>query len=227
MSNIILELKNLSKDYVQGQVCIDVLKNVNLEISKGQIISIVGSSGSGKSTLLQIAGLLDSKYSGHVVINNYDTSLMNEKELKDLRLNKIGFVYQYHHLLTDFSARENIAMPAIIRGENIDEALEYSDELLSIMGMESRKFHFPGQLSGGEQQRVAIARAVFSNPSIILADEPTGNLDSETAEIVFGIFMDLAKRSNAAVILVTHSMDLAQKTDKIYKLKNASLTSVK
>lgn len=218
MNKFALKGENISKDFIQGDTCIDVLKNLSLEIESGQIISVVGSSGCGKSTLLQILGLLDSDYQGEVYIQGEKTSKLSDNEKRYLRLNKLGFVYQYHHLLKDFSARENIAMPGLIMGKNYDKELNRADEFLEKLGMEKRRFHFPNQLSGGEQQRVAIARALFNNPEIVLADEPTGNLDPETAESIFNLFILTAKELKTSVLLVTHNIDLAKRADRIIKL---------
>jgi lipoprotein-releasing system ATP-binding protein len=218
MNKFALKGENISKDFIQGDTCIDVLKNLSLEIESGQIISVVGSSGCGKSTLLQILGLLDSDYHGEVYIQGEKTSKLSDNEKRYLRLNKLGFVYQYHHLLKDFSARENIAMPGLIMGKNYDKELNRADEFLEKLGMEKRRFHFPNQLSGGEQQRVAIARALFNNPEIVLADEPTGNLDPETAESIFNLFILTARELKTSVLLVTHNIDLAKRADRIIKL---------
>lgn len=220
----VLRLEKVSKDFIQGSTCIEVLKNIDLSVNKGEIVSIVGYSGSGKSTLLQIAGLLDSKYEGDVTLEGEATKALNDFQKRELRLNKIGFVYQYHHLLRDFSARENIAMPALIAGKSYIEALDEADQYLDNLDMYNRRFNFPGQLSGGEQQRVAIARALFNKPSVILADEPTGNLDSENSDIVFNVFMKLAIDSETAIVMVTHNLELAKRTHKIYHLERGSLS---
>ncbi len=223
MTNISLSLNDISKEYMQGSICIEVLKNINFSIKKGEIAAIVGQSGSGKSTLLQIAGLLDMPRSGKIFIAGIDTTILKANDRAKIRLKKIGFIYQSYHLLRDFSARENVAMPALVAGENYDKALIKADEYLDRLGMEARRFHFPGQLSGGEQQRVAIARSMFNNPEIILADEPTGNLDPETGDNVFNMFIELAKSQNTSAIIVTHNPDIAKKSDKLYFLKAGSL----
>lgn len=219
MSEKIFEAINISKDFIQGGICLEILKNFNLSVERSEIISIVGASGSGKSTFLQIGGLLDSKYNGDIILKAISTKELSQNQKTKMRLNDIGFVYQYHHLLKDFSARENIAMPAIIAGKNYHASCEKADDLLEELGMRMRRFHFPSQLSGGEQQRVAIARALFNDPSIIFADEPTGNLDPETAELVFNIFLKLAKQRGTATIIVTHNHELAKLTDRIVKIK--------
>jgi lipoprotein-releasing system ATP-binding protein len=218
MSKIALQGQNISKDFIQGDTCIEVLKDLNIEIQHGSIVSVVGSSGCGKSTLLQILGLLDSNYTGEVYILGEKTSHLSDSDKRNIRLNKLGFVYQHHHLLKDFSARENIAMPGLIIGKNYDSELKRADEFLERLGMEKRRFHFPSQLSGGEQQRVAIARSLFNNPAIVLADEPTGNLDPDTAESVFNLFISTAKELETSVLLVTHNLELAKKGDKTIKI---------
>ena len=213
--NIILRVENVSKDFIQGESCVEVLKNISFSILESEIISLVGTSGSGKSTLLQIIGQLDSKYEGDVYFNNKATKNLPEHEKNNLRLNNIGFIYQSHNLLRDFSARENIALPQIIKGEQYEKAVDEADKLLQKLGLYKRRFHFPSQLSGGEQQRVAIGRALINNPDIILADEPTGNLDPETAEIVFNMFLSVVRDFKASVLFVTHNLELAKKSDKI------------
>lgn len=216
---LLLSLQNISKDYKQGRSVIEVLKDVSLEVYSGQTIAIVGASGSGKSTLLHIAGLLDAPDSGDIIINDmvFDrtTSLQNANKI---RLDNMGFVYQHHHLLGDFTAQENVAMPLLIKGVNRREAMDKSEELLSQLGLGKRLYNVPGELSGGEQQRVAIARALVNDPKIILADEPTGNLDPHTAEEVFLMFIERAKKFGTAIVMVTHNLELAKKMDKTYRL---------
>lgn len=222
---VVLSLKNICKDYMQGRSLIEVLKNVNLEVMESEIIAIIGASGSGKSTLLHIAGLLDKANSGSVSIKGVDTKKLNNFQYAhEIRLSKIGFIYQYHHLLGDFNARMNVAMPLLIAGEHKNIALEKADELLNSLGLGKRLCNLPGELSGGEVQRVAIARALINNPEIILADEPTGNLDGSTAEMVFEMFIEQARKHNTAIIMVTHNMDLAKRMDKQYKLHNSNVS---
>lgn len=216
---VILELKNINKGYSQGRSIIEVLKNVNLQIVTNQMVAIVGTSGSGKSTLLHIAGLLDYPDSGSVYIENVpDYKLCDLKYAAQIRLETLGFIYQYHHLLGDFTAQENAAIPLLISGVKKRDALERSEDLLKKLGLGSRLYNFPGELSGGEQQRVAIARALINDPKLILADEPTGNLDSNTAEEVFALLLDRAENSGAAIIMVTHNISLAKRMHKTYKL---------
>lgn len=218
-NKIILKLTDINKDYRQGRSVIEVLKNINFQLEEKQLVAIVGASGSGKSTLLHIAGLLDKPDSGSVYIDNIpEHQLQNLKYAHQIRLNNLGFIYQYHHLLKDFTAQENAAMPLLIAGTQKQDAMEKSAELLKRLGLGERLYNFPGELSGGEQQRVAIARALISNPKIILADEPTGNLDPHTAEEVFELFVERAETLGTAIVMVTHNMSLAKKMHKVYKL---------
>jgi lipoprotein-releasing system ATP-binding protein len=192
-SELTLEINRVSKDYKQGSCTLTILKKINLLVNPGEIIGIVGASGSGKSTLLHIAGLLDKKFTGNVLIGGRNTKEMDDDTLDNLRLKYLGFVYQYHHLLSDFTARENVAIPLIISGESKKQAMQIADSLLTRLGLGKRLENYPGELSGGEQQRVAVARSLINNPSIILADEPTGNLDNESAEIVMNLFLEHAR----------------------------------
>lgn len=220
----ILSLKNICKDYRQGRSVIEVLKNVNLDIMQGELTAIIGASGSGKSTLLHIAGLLDKPDLGTVSMSCVSQAkISNFKYAHEIRLQKIGFIYQYHHLLGDFTARANVAMPLFIRGVKREEALDQADELLNSLGLGKRLCNLPGELSGGEMQRVAIARALINRPKVILADEPTGNLDSRAADAVFSMFIRHAKQYNTAVVMVTHNMLLASKMDKQYQLQGGMI----
>ncbi len=222
----VLSLNNLSKIYRQGNIALEVFKEINLGIMSGDLIAIVGSSGSGKSTLLQIAGLLDSASSGEVIYHCAAADYAGKiKTMKSdlIRLNYIGFIYQYHHLLKDFNARENIAMPRLIAGHNKLEALEEADHLLREVGLYDKRYNMPGELSGGQQQRVAVARSLINKPQIILADEPTGNLDPYSAEEVLNLFLRIADEQKAAVVMVTHNYKVAQKMHKAYALKFGSL----
>ncbi|MDX1916791.1 MAG: ABC transporter ATP-binding protein [Rickettsiaceae bacterium] len=221
--NNILKLANLSKKYVQGTSAINVLQNINLDIAKGEILSITGCSGTGKSTLLQIAGLLDSAYEGNIFYGNTNVKHLSEHQKADLRLNKIGFIYQYHHLLKDFTALENVLMPALIKGGDMAIAQKIALEILASLGVEDRAEFYPGQLSGGQQQRVAIARAMMNKPDIIFADEPTGNLDYSSADKVFELFIQVAKSNNIAVVMVTHNEQLAAKCARKLYIKEAAL----
>ncbi|MDX2050539.1 MAG: ABC transporter ATP-binding protein [Rickettsiaceae bacterium] len=222
----ILRLENISKDYMQGSDRIEVLKSASLTVRKSEIVSIIGSSGSGKSTLLQIAGLLDAKFGGDIYFLGKRVKILKDSEKRILRLSKIGFVYQSHHLLNDFDARENAAMPALIAGEEFDESTSRADKLLKELGLFDRRFNFPGQLSGGEQQRVAIARAMFNSPDLILADEPTGNLDKVSAKLVFDLLIEIARSNSITVILVTHDANIAKKADRCFELASGDLIEI-
>lgn len=213
----ILELKNICKDYHQGSNVVEVLKNFSIKLYPGEIVAIVGASGSGKSTLLHIAGLLDKASSGNIIIDGKEVK-PNSKDKHIIRLNKIGFIYQYHHLLSDFTARENIAMPHLVAGKDYGQALEIADDYLAKFDLDNRSYNFPGELSGGQQQRVAIARALMNNPKIILADEPTGNLDNESASNVMNILINNAKENSIGTIIVTHNEKLARLADRIVKI---------
>ena len=215
----ILTLKNICKDYKQGRTLIEVLKNINLTVHHSEMVAIVGASGCGKSTLLHIAGLLDVADSGAVSIEGIDDSrVSNLKHANQIRLENMGFIYQHHHLLRDFTAQENAAMPLLIKGINKSEAMDRSADLLEELGIGKRLCNVPGELSGGEQQRVAIARALINDPKLILADEPTGNLDPHTAEEVFAMFLERAEKYGTAIIMVSHNLELAAKMHKTYKL---------
>jgi lipoprotein-releasing system ATP-binding protein len=217
MSNIALELRNISKSYKQGATRIDVLKNFSLKLHQGEIIAIVGASGSGKSTLLHIAGLLEKPDSGEVFIDGQQTN-NDDKERTLLRLQKLGFIYQYHHLLKDFAARENVAMPRLIAGIKHSQALEEADVILKQLDLENRILHMPGELSGGQQQRVAIARSIINNPKIILGDEPTGNLDHASATIVLQFMTSAIKERNISAIIVTHNKEVASIADRVFEM---------
>ena len=191
MSKTILALKGISKDYKQGRSIIEVLKNVDLTVNQKEMVAIVGASGSGKSTLLHIAGLLDPADSGQIFIDNVpDSKIANLRYANQIRLDNMGFIYQYHHLLKDFTAQENAAMPLLINNVPKKEAIERAASILEELGLGKRLYNVPGELSGGEQQRVAVARALINNPKIILADEPTGNLDPHTADEVFELLVE-------------------------------------
>lgn len=193
---------------------LEVLHGVSLDVRSGEILSIVGASGAGKSTLLQIIGTLMTPDSGSVMIDGVALDTLNERELSTFRNRKIGFVFQFHHLLEEFSARENVMLPMLIGGVGRDAAERRADELLSLVGMSHRATHRPSALSGGEQQRVAIARALANNPAVVLADEPTGNLDSATREDIQRLFFDLRERTQQTFIIVTHDEKLAEMSDR-------------
>ncbi len=219
----IIELKNLTKVYKNG-VEFRALDNVNLKIERGEFVAIVGPSGSGKSTLMHLIGLLDTPSSGTLLIDKNDVTKMSDKELSETRNRTLGFVFQYHHLLPDFTALENVMMPLLISGKNRKEATEIAEKLLKEVGLENRMDHRPGELSGGQNQRVAIARALSCSPAIVLGDEPTGNLDTKTGDMIYELLRQLNKEYTQTFIVVTHSEDLASKADKIIRLVDGKIT---
>jgi lipoprotein-releasing system ATP-binding protein len=218
MSDIILNAQNLSKSYPQADgEPLNILKNFSCEVKAGEIVALVGPSGSGKSTLLHILGLLDRADSGSLVINDRDVLKLSDGERTKIRRNDMGFVYQFHHLLAEFSAIENITLPQIINGVGRKDAQTRAMDLLTQLKLDHRADNRPAKLSGGEQQRVAIARALANNPSMILADEPTGNLDPETSDIVFNMMMDVVRGQKIGALIATHNMDLAKRMDRVIK----------
>lgn len=212
---------NIHKSYEQLQV----LKGVSLEITKGDLVCIVGPSGAGKSTLLHIIGTLDKADSGTVTINNQQISSLKDNELSDFRNQHLGFVFQFHHLLPEFTAIENVSIPAFIAKKNEAETKKRAKELLDFLGLKDRLNHRPNELSGGEQQRVSVARALMNQPLVILADEPTGNLDTERSEELHQLFFDLKKEFNQTFIIVTHNDLLADKADKKFVMKDGLIIS--
>lgn len=218
-----LEISHLSKYFAQGKNTIQILKEANLKVKKGEVVSLVGPSGSGKTTLLQLCGLLDNANSGSIKINEIEYYKASDKVKTEARLKNIGFVYQFHHLLPEFSALENVIMPLIIAGQDIKEAKKLGMEHLEELGIAARAKHRPAELSGGEQQRVAIARALIHKPSLILADEPTGNLDAHNAKNTFDILLKAAKNHKVACLIVTHNLDLAAKCERIVTINNAKI----
>lgn len=193
---------------------LEVLKGISLEISRGEVVSIVGASGAGKTTLLQILGTLSEADEGSLEIDGVDVSRLKDRELSKFRNQKIGFVFQFHHLLPEFSAFENITIPALIGGASRAEAERRAEELLSLVGLQQRRDHKPSQLSGGEQQRIAIARALVNSPAVLLADEPSGNLDSQNREEIHRLFFELRERLGQTIVLVTHDEELAARADR-------------
>lgn len=221
-----LILSDISKSYKQGKDRLVILKHASLEIAEGEVVALVGPSGSGKTTLLQIAGLLDNADSGKVLINGSNYTKANDALRTKTRQKEIGFIYQFHHLLPEFSALENIVIPQMIAGVKKKEAEQRAREVLKFLGLAKREAHRPSELSGGEQQRVAIARAIVNRPSILLADEPTGNLDPHTAGIVFGLLLETAKAAGLSVLMVTHNMELAGKVDRAVTLQDGGLVNI-
>jgi len=219
----VLYLSGISRIYTQGDNKINVLKNIDLNINRGEIVSLIGSSGSGKSSLLHIAGLLEQPDAGDIAINGVKFSKMNDLERTVSRRHSIGFIYQFHHLLSDFSAIDNVIIPMMIAGQDKSYSQERAMMLLSKLGLDDRKDHLPSQLSGGEQQRVSIARAIANKPDLLLADEPTGNLDAKTADIVFDQFISLARQENMSVLLATHNNKLSEKSDRVISIQNGEL----
>ncbi len=223
MSNHLLQVQGLERTFSQGGETLTVLKDLSLSIQKGEMVALVGPSGAGKSTLLQMIGLLDSPTAGSIIINDQEVTGQNERQRTMLRREFIGFVYQFHYLLPEFSAIENVVLPQMIAGKNRAESREHATKLLTALGLGHRLSHRPARLSGGEQQRVAIARALANNPKLLLADEPTGNLDPHTAADVFEILVELVKTTGIGAIVATHNLDLAEKMDRIFELKGGRL----
>ncbi|MFZ9469449.1 MAG: ABC transporter ATP-binding protein [Rickettsiales bacterium] len=221
--NAILQTIDISKNFTQANNKIAVLKNINLKIMPADFVSLVGPSGSGKTTLLQICGLLDNPSSGNIIINGKEMAKSSDKIRTEIRKKQIGFIYQFHHLLPEFSAIENTALPLFIQGVNKSKALQIAKEILEEIELGDRINFKPAQLSGGQQQRVAIARAIASKPKLILADEPTGNLDSELSEKIFSLLKNLTKKYEISCLVVTHNLELAKKTDRILTIKNGFL----
>ena len=219
----IISCQNINKRFSEGKLNVEVLKDVTLDILAGQKIAIVGTSGSGKSTLLHILGGLDLPTDGKVQILDKDIAKLSDTERGVLRNQSLGFIYQFHHLLPEFTALENVAMPLLIRGLPTSEASSMAEEVLTKVGLGERVSHKPGQLSGGERQRAAIARALVTKPQAVLADEPTGNLDSKTAQQIFDLMKELNQELQTAFIIVTHDMKLAETVDKIYTLIDGHL----
>jgi lipoprotein-releasing system ATP-binding protein len=218
-----LHCQQLSKSYFQGNLETKVLDGLDLSVEAGELVAIVGSSGCGKSTFLHIAGALDSPSSGQVFINDVDIHTLSEKQRAKFRNKHIGFIYQFHHLMMEFSAEENVAMPLLIRGDSPKVALASAQEMLTQVGLSHRFEHRPSELSGGERQRVAIARALVTKPSLILADEPTGNLDFDTAEQIYQLLRDLNKTVNTSFVIVTHDLTLAARMDRQLRLSHGRL----
>ena len=225
MSNII-ECRSLSFSYIDGNNQTSVLNNLNFEVELGDSIAILGQSGCGKSTLLNLIAGLDSPSEGDVLINNINIAKLNEKDRTELRSNNFGFVYQFHHLLNDFSSIYNVALPLLIRGENKESAILNSKKILTKVGLENRLNHNPSELSGGERQRVAIARAMVTEPACILADEPTGNLDAKNAKDVLELILELNENNTTSLLIVTHDLSIANKMNRKLTLSNSKLDDI-
>jgi len=223
MSEYYLRLKQVTRAFQQGDQTIEVLKSVNFDLKPGEIVGLVGHSGAGKTTLLQICGLLEAPTTGEVVVLDKECATLNDRERTALRRNHLGFVYQFHHLLPEFTALENVIMPQIINRTDKQQAREGARDLLAKLGLSHRIKHLPSQLSGGEQQRVAIARALANKPKILLADEPTGNLDDTTGGKVFEEMMALVRNSGLSALVATHNLELASRMDRVVSLKNGCL----
>ena len=225
MNNPVLELAAIEKSYSKGSSNkIEVLKGVNLKLFPGETVALVAPSGAGKSTLLQISGLLDKPLSGKIFINGTEIQNKNDNYLTMIRRREIGFVYQFHHLLPEFSSRENIDLPQLSNGISSKEAQRRSNELLSLVNLADRSDHRPSELSGGEQQRVAICRALANKPRIILADEPTGNLDQKTTLSVFESLVTIVKQTKLSALIATHNLDLASRMDRVVKLIDGKIS---
>lgn len=219
----VLKLVDISKNFQQGNQEIHALKQVSLQINRGEVVALIGPSGSGKTTLLQIAGLLDNASSGSIFISEIDIKKSDDQTRTKIRKDNIGFIFQFHHLLPEFSALENVAMPLLIQGKSQKEAFEKAKFALNEVELQDRLNHKPSELSGGQQQRVAIARAFISKPSLILADEPTGNLDSELSEKIFALLQKITKKENSGCLIVTHNQNLACKADRIISLQDGRI----
>lgn len=219
----ILEIRDLRRTFRQGEASIEVLRGVNLNLAGGEIVALLGPSGSGKSTLLQAAGLLEGGFDGHIAIDGVAAEALGTEQRTAMRREKLGFIYQFHHLLPDFTALENVVLPQLVAGRSISDAEERASELLSALGLAARLDHKPAKLSGGEQQRVAVARAMANQPRLILADEPTGNLDERTADAVFDEFVSLVREHGSAALVATHNERLAERMDRVVRLHDGVL----
>lgn len=217
--DVLLKITGLEKTFHQGGRALTIFKNLDMKLEAGEIVSLVGPSGAGKSTLLQIAGLLDKPTAGSISIDKHPVQKLSDNQRTKLRREFIGFVYQFHHLLPEFTALENVALPQIIDGVNKSEAKDKAEGILSSMGLKDRVLHRPAQLSGGEQQRVAIARALGNDPKLLFADEPTGNLDPDTAAGVFDILMEQVREREIGALVATHNLQLADLMDRTLELK--------
>ena len=221
----VLHMKGVRRSFSQGHKTIEVLRGIDLDVNSGELIGLVGSSGSGKSTLLQVAGLLDTDFTGNMAVAGVSANLMKDDERTRLRREKLGFVYQFHHLLPEFSAEENVALALKVAGQSDKLARAEARDILAELGLEQRLDHIPAKLSGGEQQRVAIARALVGKPELLLADEPTGNLDEETAARVLELLLKIVRARGLAAVIATHDKALASRLDRQFLLHNGSLVA--
>lgn len=223
MSDPVLSTRDLKRSFTQGGVTIEVLRGVNLDVNPGEIVALLGPSGSGKSTLLQAVGLLEGGFQGSIRITGQEAATLDDDRRTALRRDALGFVYQFHHLLPDFDALENVLLPQIIHGAEPEHARSRAQDLLGKLGLSARLDHRPAKLSGGEQQRVAVARALANRPPLVLADEPTGNLDEATADRVLGEFLALVRGEGSAALVATHNERLAAKMDRVVRLHEGVL----
>jgi lipoprotein-releasing system ATP-binding protein len=223
MSEAVLETSNLQRSFTQGDVTIDVLRGVDLSVQPGEIVALLGPSGSGKSTLLQAVGLLEGGFKGSIRLNGEEAADLDDDGRTRLRRELLGFVYQFHHLLPEFTALENVVLPQLVRGVDAKPARDRARQLLGTLGLADRLDHRPSKLSGGEQQRVAVARALANKPPLVLADEPTGNLDEQTADKVFAEFLGLVRGEGTAALVATHNERLAARMDRVVRLHDGRL----
>ena len=223
MNDAVLDVRDLKRGFTQGDVTIEVLRGINLAVRPGEIVALLGPSGSGKSTLLQAVGLLEGGFTGSIRIAGQEASKLDNDGRTLLRRDALGFVYQFHHLLPDFDARENVILPQLIHGASMEDARARAEELLTKLGLGARLDHRPAKLSGGEQQRVAVARALANRPPLVLADEPTGNLDETTADTVLAEFLNLVRGEGSAALVATHNERMAAKMDRVVRLHEGHL----
>jgi lipoprotein-releasing system ATP-binding protein len=223
MNEPVLATRGLKRSFTQGDVTIEVLRGVDLDVGRGEIVALLGPSGSGKSTLLQAVGLLEGGFEGSIRLGGQEAADLDDDGRTRLRRELLGFVYQFHHLLPEFTARENVILPRLVQGAEPDAAAKRAEQLLTSLGLSKRRAHRPSKLSGGEQQRVAVARALANKPPLVLADEPTGNLDEATADIVFGEFLSLVRGEGSAALVATHNERIAAKMDRVVRLHEGRL----
>lgn len=227
IDDIVLECIDVKKSYIDAKSELKVLKGINFKIKKGEQVAIIGKSGSGKTTLLQLLGGLDLTTTGSIKFLGFEWQEISETKKADLRNQGLGFIYQLHHLLPEFSALENISIPLLLRDNAVDDIKSKAEEILVRVGLQDRMDHKPSELSGGERQRVAIARALITKPNCIFADEPTGNLDNETAKEIFDLILEINKELQTTFVIVTHDLELANQLDTVYELKNGILDKIK